>query len=129
MGLVCWKCGTSLRDVPRPLSRLSRCPECFSDLHCCRMCRKYAPQLIGRCSDERADPPENRQGANFCDWFSPHVGAFSGKEKTAEEKSREALMGLFGGPAESQAGQADADEARTASDRALEEVKKLFGQD
>lgn len=128
MGLLCWKCGTSLRDVPRPLSRLSRCPECFSDLHCCRMCRKYAPQFITKCSDERADPPENRQGANFCDWFSPHVGAFSGREKSAEEKAKEALQGLFGGQADAP-GDAGANAPGTASDRALEEVRKLFGQD
>ncbi len=93
------------------------------------MCRKYAPQFISKCSDERADPPENRQGANFCDWFSPHVGAFSGKEKSAEERSRAALAGLFGSGAESADEPAAESEPRTASERALEEVKKLFGQD
>ena len=129
MGLVCWKCGISLRDVPRPLARLSRCPECFSDLHCCRMCRKYAPQFITKCSDERADPPENRQGANFCDWFSPHIGAFTGKEQSAEQKAKDALLGLFGGEGGSPPAVADEEKPATASERALAEVKKLFGQE
>lgn len=93
------------------------------------MCRKYAPQFISKCSDERADPPENRQGANFCDWFAPHVGAFSGAEKSAEQQAKEALQGLFGGNDDPGAQPEAEAEIRTASDRALEEAKKLFGRD
>ncbi len=130
MSLVCWKCGASLKDVPRPLARLSRCLECQSDLYCCRMCRKYEPTYIGKCSDERADPPQNKQGANFCDWFSPDPRAYSGKERSAEEASRQRLSALFGAADDSNGGpeSAEADQ-KTATERALEEARKLFGGD
>lgn len=132
MGLLCWKCGASLRDVPRPLSRLSQCPDCFSDLYCCRMCRKFAPKYIAKCSDERADPPQNKQGANFCDWFSPDPDAFSGREQSAEQQSKDALAALFGGaPRDNQEAEQDTppQDARSRTERALNEAKKIFGGD
>lgn len=131
VALACWKCGASLKEVPRPLSRLSRCPECFSDLYCCRMCRKFAPKYIAKCSDDRADPPQSKQGANFCDWFTPDPAAYSGKEKSAEEQARESLAAMFGRaedetPAALDEQDGDAEDS-SASERALAEAKKLFG--
>ncbi len=132
MALSCWKCGASLQEVPRPLARLSRCPECFSDLRCCRMCRKFAPQYTAKCSDDRADPPENKQGANFCDWYVPDPKAYSGHEKSAEDQAKENLAALFGGvgaaagntPTGTQT-DAAADHS-SASDKALEAAKQFF---
>jgi len=131
MALACWKCGASLKAVPKPLSRLSRCPECFADLYCCRMCRKFAPRYISKCSDERADPPQNKQGANFCDWFVPDPQAYSGHEKSAEEQAKDQLAALFGGASKSElhpedGGDDAARDGRSTSDKALEEARKLF---
>lgn len=131
MALSCWKCGASLKAVPKPLSRLSRCLECFSDLYCCRMCKKFAPKYISKCSDERADPPQNKQGANFCDWFVPDPQAYSGNEKSAEARAKDQLASLFGGsPGTSIKSEDDGDKAlqdrQSASDKAIEEARKLF---
>ncbi len=126
MKLCCWKCGAALNEVPRPLSRLSRCLTCYSDLYCCRMCRKFAPQYTNKCSDERADPPLNKQGANFCDWFTPDPGAYSGTEKTAEERAKDQLGALFGSADAEQPKDTEAEEI-SAADKALAEARRLFG--
>ena len=133
MGLQCWKCGASLKEVPKPLSRLSRCLNCYSDLYCCRMCRKYSPQYTGKCSDERADPPLNKQGANFCDWFTPDPGAYSGTEQSAEQQARDQLGALFGSTSEQPSENQDSDdqdsENISTQDKVLAEARRIFGGD
>ena len=64
--LVCFKGGTSLDQVPRPITRRSHCPECFAELHSCLMCRRYTVKFQTRRHDERTDPPERSDNANFC---------------------------------------------------------------
>lgn len=105
------------------------------------MCRKFAPKYLSKCSDERADPPQNKQGANFCDWFTPDPDAYSGHEKSAEDLAKENLKTLFGTAGDVPPnvpgdgvgdGEGDGDgeavtDKRTASERALEEARKLFG--
>ena len=53
--VVCWNCGRDLADIPRPISRHSNCPECFTDLHCCRLCKHFLPERVGICAEDRAD--------------------------------------------------------------------------
>ena len=67
--LVCWNCGGSLSDIPRPISRHVNCSYCFEVLHCCRMCRHYEPEKRPYCDHERAEPPIEKTNANFCDYF------------------------------------------------------------
>ena len=50
--LVCWNCGASLAEQPTPISRHDQCPCCFEVLHCCRMCRYYAPGKTIDCEEE-----------------------------------------------------------------------------
>ena len=33
-------------------------------------CRLYLPGLLGDCAEAGAQPPADRERANFCDWFS-----------------------------------------------------------
>ena len=68
--VVCWNCGRDLADIPRPISRHSNCPECFTDLHCCRLCKHFLPERVGVCAEDRADPPVEKENANFCDFFT-----------------------------------------------------------
>ena len=75
MTLQCWNCGRSLDDVPRPISRHEHCRDCFEALHSCRLCRHYRTDVNSRCNEERADPPMNKENANFCDFFAQ---AFAG---------------------------------------------------
>ena len=93
--LVCWKCGASLRDVPMPLSRLSECLACRTELHVCRMCELYDPRKAESCHEPRADPPKDKLRANFCDYFQPRTDAFQPRDDSAADKARQELAGLF----------------------------------
>ncbi|MGB9429229.1 MAG: hypothetical protein WCC11_05035 [Gammaproteobacteria bacterium] len=94
--LVCWKCGASLKDVPMPLSRLSECLVCHAELHVCRMCGYYDPRKAESCAEQRADPPQDKQRANFCEYFEARTQAFQTKDNNAVERAKEGLEKLFG---------------------------------
>lgn len=95
--LVCWKCGHPLRkDLPRTFPRLEQCKQCGSDLHVCRMCRHYAPRYISQCAHDMAEPPRDRELANFCQYFKPDPHAYVGREQREASAARRELDALFG---------------------------------
>lgn len=96
--IVCWNCGASLAEIPRPISRHANCPACFEDLHCCRLCRHYAPGITGQCEDDRTDPPIHKETANFCDYFRPVFGAYRERTGTKRDAARARLDALFDAP-------------------------------
>lgn len=94
--LQCWNCGTSLEDVPRPISRHEHCKACFEALHCCRLCRHFRVDINPQCDEDRADPPANKENANFCDWFRPASGVFQSSRTQKSDAAKDQLSGLFG---------------------------------
>ncbi|MEZ5551045.1 MAG: hypothetical protein R3E82_09175 [Pseudomonadales bacterium] len=95
MKLKCWNCGHDLDDVPRPISRHEHCRKCFEALHACRQCRHFRHDLNSRCFEDRADPPMNKENANFCDYFRPDGGAFSSRRPRRSEAAHSRLNSLF----------------------------------
>lgn len=131
--LICWKCGASLEDVPRPITRHSNCPACYAELHCCVMCKSFDARYPNRCSDERADPPVHKDSANFCEFFKPRPNAFDTTQDRESKQAKAELQALFG--AEGGAGDApeegeaeDKSRPKTEEERAREELEKLFGK-
>ena len=94
--LSCWNCGTSLEEIPLPISRHSNCPKCFEVLHCCRLCLHYAPRRPSDCDHERADPPVIKESANFCDYFKPNRNAFDPKTESQQVSAEANFDALFG---------------------------------
>ena len=94
--LDCWNCGESLADVPLPISRHASCASCFEVLHCCRMCQHYEPNKAPYCDEDRADPPNVKESANFCEYFQP-VNGFSDNEAVQSGKAKSKLDNLFDG--------------------------------
>lgn len=94
--VVCWKCGASLRDVPVPLSRISVCLSCHAELHVCYLCTFYDPRKAESCREERADPPVDKQRANFCEYFQPQGDAFRAQDDSPSNRAKEGLEKLFG---------------------------------
>ena len=128
--LECWNCGESLDDLPRPITRHMNCPKCFVDLHCCRMCSKYAPNATISCNDERAEPPINKENANFCDYYRPTSAYRQGSvERQASAKAR--LDALFGADAEenedSESGDTIEDPGDDKESEARRRLEDLFG--
>lgn len=95
--LVCWNCAENLNDIPHPISRHASCPKCFNELHCCRLCRHYDPQKTATCFEDRAEPPLQKENANFCDFYSPRFGAFEPSTADKSDDARADLEALFGG--------------------------------
>jgi len=118
--LTCYRCGASLESLTLPLSRRDLCPGCSVELHVCRMCRHYAPSAPDACDEEDAEEVRNKTTSNFCDYFSPSVGSFDGKEQQAEEKARSTLDSLF----EDQ--DAGSEESPSDTDPALRQAEDLF---
>jgi len=129
--LECWNCGHDLDDVPRPISRHATCSVCFNELHCCRLCRHYDEQRTTQCFEDRADPPINKDNANFCDFFAPRAGAFEPQSSTRSGNARGELDALFGGSAPDatpadQADPAGADDAPSEEELARRKLDDLF---
>ncbi len=128
--LVCWKCGGALRDVPRPIRRLSKCPHCRVDLHVCRLCRHYDPSVRGECRHDRAERVTDKESANFCTYYRPRPNAHQPVSKSAEASARGALESLFGLD-QAPGDDADGDESARDSEqeRARRKLEGLFGLD
>ena len=94
--LVCWNCGENLDDLPRPISRHANCPKCFNEVHCCRLCCHFDPNNNMRCFEDRADPPLNKENANFCDFFAPAFDAFQSQTAIKSTTAQSQLDALFG---------------------------------
>lgn len=99
-----------------PLSRLSTCLKCGSELHVCLMCRFHDPKLNDGCREERAEHVQEKARANFCEYLESKSGAFQAKDDAPGAKARAELDSLFGGP-----------KTEAASDPARAELDKLFG--
>lgn len=69
--LVCWQCQASISAVPLPISRHATCDACGYELHVCRLCSHYRADETARCWEDRAEVPNNKEVANFCEYFNP----------------------------------------------------------
>jgi len=124
--LECWKCGASLKDVPRPLTRHSLCPTCRVDLHVCRMCRHYAPKYTGQCQHDRADHVTEKERANFCDYFRPRLGAYHQDEDNTTLAAKSALSDLFDNEPKETTNTTRRQRAETETDQARKQLDNLF---
>ena len=96
--LVCWNCGHDWSDLPQPLSRHANCAKCFTELHCCKHCTHFDPQALDQCREDRAEPPTNKEGANFCEYLNPKGGAYAEADSTKAEAAKAKLDALFANP-------------------------------
>ncbi len=121
MALVCWRCGASLKDLPKPFTRLEQCRECHADLHVCRMCRFYNPRMHDKCDHEMAEPAREVDLANFCQYYKPTPDAFDPKGKSSSDDAMAKLRALFG-----EDNIEEDQSAPAASGDPLEDAKKRF---
>jgi hypothetical protein len=83
-----------------PLGRGALCKDCGRDLRVCRSCRFYLPGSRGDCSESGAEPPAEKDRANFCDWFSfdpkyRSATAGEGKDRGKAAAAKAAFDNLF----------------------------------
>ena len=125
--LVCWQCGASLAEVPLPVSRHANCPQCFTELHCCRLCLDFDPGVAEQCREDRADTPSNKEGVNFCEFFRPRLGAFQAPEGSQADSARNQLDALFGASDSSESTEPELEPEPGNEDEARAKLDALFG--
>jgi hypothetical protein len=96
--MQCRACGTPV-EIGEPIPRDSECTSCRRDLRCCANCRHYDARYNNSCRENQADPVEDKERRNFCEYFTfnrePFVAA--GKSSSREAEARTRLNALFGG--------------------------------
>ena len=91
----------------------------------CRLCRYYNTRLTGNCGHDHAQPPLERERANYCQYFKPVPGACTPGERETALLARRGLEALFVSPAPQD--QPVEHPHQPASGRARAELAKLFG--
>jgi len=133
--LNCWKCGHALDDMPTPLRRRDECPACDADLHVCRMCEFYDTSVAKSCREPVAEEVNDKERANFCDYFRGRPGAHDGGSVSDADAARAKLEAMFGveGDTADRAGASDAESLmerkRAQADDARKQLDALFGED
>ena len=125
-GLVCWKCGAAIGDLPMPLARLAECPVCRADLHVCRLCEFYDSRVAKACREPVAEEVQDKQRANFCGYFQIKARAYHGWDDGVSRRARSQLEDLFGGsPGGTEQENAET-VSRSEADDARERLEQLF---
>ena len=130
--LDCWQCGESLAELLYPFRRNDECPACRADVHVCRMCEFYDPTMGDSCREPVADKVNDKERANFCDYYRATPGAYRATEDAAARIELDALFGLESGgePAgEAQGEESFADKRKAQADEARRKLDSLFGLD
>ncbi len=86
----CRKCGTPI-EMER-VSVRDECPKCGSDLHICLNCKFYDENKAYGCMEMRAEPPREKERANFCDYFQFREE----EEKRGREQAEKIWEEIFG---------------------------------
>lgn len=129
MELQCWKCGEPLKDIILPFSRREECGHCKADQHVCLLCKDYDASVSDACNEDRADFVLDKDKANFCDYFKPRPNAYQKKDSTEAAEARAGLAELFGENPEPEPHDPSDSTVLSESDKALEELKRLFDDD
>lgn len=72
MAYYCWSCGNEQYfdvKVGVKVGRRDECPHCGTDLHVCKNCRLYDPNVHNQCLEPNAPFIRERDRANFCTHF------------------------------------------------------------
>jgi len=125
--LVCWKCGASVADEPLPFARAAECRACAAELHVCRMCEYFDTSYGDACREPVADPPGDKERANFCGYFRARTGAYVPPGDEAE-RARTELESLFGGGTPTGENGTGGEERPGAGDEARRQLESLFGK-
>ena len=91
--LNCFQCSEVVdfgaRQVP---GRRDECEKCGADVHVCRNCRHYDAKSYNECREPQADRIQEKDRANFCDFFMPGSASGGVSEREKQKAAAEALF-------------------------------------
>jgi hypothetical protein len=93
----CHRCGTEWTPRDQP-GRGEACGHCRADLRACRNCSHFDLRSAHGCRERRAEPVEDKESGNFCEWFEMARRPWSGgpSEDPRAGIARAALRDLLG---------------------------------
>jgi hypothetical protein len=93
----CYRCGFEW-TIPGQPGRGDRCHSCGSDLRVCLNCASYDVRAAHQCRDRRADPVEDKDKGNFCEYFDfvRRVYTAPVTDNRRASSAREQFKKLFG---------------------------------
>ena len=94
----CGKCGAHLEIAANEIvGRHDLCDRCGAELHACLHCRHYDENVAKQCKEPFAEVPNDKESANFCDFFQIGEGADRGGMKSHDD-ALAAAEALFNKP-------------------------------
>jgi len=88
---VCQACNAKVEQ--KFVGRQDECA-CGADLHVCLNCRFYDERMSRSCREPQAEPPREKDRANFCDYFE--FDESGGRQATADaDAAKAAFDALF----------------------------------
>ena len=93
----CHRCGTAWPLSAQP-GRGESCENCRADLRACLNCRHHDRYAAHGCRERRAEPVEDKDRGNFCEWFEFLTRTWTGvgAKDPREDSARAALKALLG---------------------------------
>ena len=128
--LICWKCGSHLSDINDSVNRNDICKKCQAEVHVCKMCEFYAPDVSGSCREPIAENVSNKDRANFCGYFKPTPSAYQPTDKLARSTTTAQLNALFGEDDKTEPQRDSQEESEvSANQEARQKLNELFNSD
>lgn len=91
--IVCVACQKSFVFTADRVGLREECPYCGADLHACRQCEFHDVKAYNECRESSADRVQDKERANFCDYYSLKKDGSAAKDRAAE--LRAAAEALF----------------------------------
>ena len=125
----CWRCGKELGGLILPMSRREECAYCGAEQHVCKLCVHYNPNISDCCDEDLAERVNDKERANFCDYFSPNPDAYEPGKPSERKQAEEELAALFGEKAtdSSEVAKEPLDPV-SRKEQALSDLEDLFGK-
>ncbi len=97
--LQCHSCGAPM-TLSEPIPRDAECDACRKDLRSCRNCRHFDPSYARSCREPMAEPVEDLDRRNFCEYFSFQRAPFAAgsADTRRRDEARARLEKLFQKP-------------------------------
>lgn len=97
-----WQCYYCRLPLSLELQKKNRmCPNCGSDIHCCKNCVQYDENLSSKCKEPNSPWMRDRGTQNSCSYFefrSSNAAAAQSQNpdhSTEAERAKEAFRALF----------------------------------
>jgi hypothetical protein len=98
MPYFCWKCGNELDFVVKvgvKVGRQDTCIHCRADLHVCKNCELWDPNIHNECRETHAPFIRGREESNFCQHFYFVDLPEAPKKDTSSDDAKSKLEDMF----------------------------------